>query len=75
MAAIEIYPHEALPGDRILGTQLVVAHEGTYKHTAMINGEEQSSELLYGAGGGWTLPLTNGRTISYGYNRKITVIR
>lgn len=75
MQSLSIPPYEVKAGDKILGLPGFVVAETHYKASAMLNGEQVSSDIVYGAAGAWIISFTNGRELSYGATRKVSVLR
>lgn len=64
---IKVKAHELLPGDRILGTQLIIASVAEYSEYHMGSNVERQR---------YTYKLTNGRTITYfGASPGVSVLR
>ena len=67
-------PWDALVGDRILGTSLIVTDRPHAISVVQADGIDYSPEAVYGAAGG--VEITCGMSkLRYGANRKLSVIR
>ena len=75
MAVITVKPYELQPGDRIMGTPLIVAERAHVKVSVKADGVEYNADAFYGAAGGWEVALTSGGKLTYGGDRDVTVIR
>jgi hypothetical protein len=69
-----VKPYDLQPGDRILGTDLIVA-ETHYETTVVADGQSYDGKAFWGSSGGWRVTLTNGHSLTYGADRSISVIR